>query len=205
MQHREVTCRSLLWRKWGGTYGTVWQLALGLRKEFQNTPPHLIGDVHATSATTVLTQTLATNVFKQYTTPFPLLFPNSGNICSFRESLPPFPKYYPSVWGGKNKSWTVPHHSLHKHTSLLRYFVQTKLEDGTDMCTVALKTKKCRKRNRVDRLMHQNWPTVIVISACTPLIAWTGIGHNDDVRDDWNIKYQMMQKFVCCSVQTWMQ
>jgi hypothetical protein len=75
---------------------------MGLRKEFQNTPPLLIGEVHATSsATTVLTQTLATNVFKQYATPFPLLFATAGT--SVPSANPPyhFPNTVPASGAAK--------------------------------------------------------------------------------------------------------
>jgi len=95
---------------------------------------------------------------------------NSGNIRSFRESSQPFPQYYPSVWGCKDESWTVTQYSLPKQTSFWDISFKLNWRRHRHVHSSS-KNQKRREWNRVERIMHQNWPTVIVISACTTLIA----------------------------------
>ena len=53
----------------------------------------------------VLTATLATNVFKQHTTRYPLVLTTA--MRSFYESSHTFPLHLPSIWGHKAESQTV--------------------------------------------------------------------------------------------------
>lgn len=94
---------------------TVWDRALNVWQTFQNIPPLLMRVVHATAVENpsthqltilckhcVLTAVLATNVFREYTTPHTLVL--TIMMCSIPHT---FLLYLPSIWGHKAASQTV--------------------------------------------------------------------------------------------------